>query len=328
MKVLIPTRNRPESLGAVLRFIERFYPGTSMIIADGSRVDMRSRVEAVCAGVRQLKVDYRPYPEELSYCDRMFEVLKGEGDEFIITGADDDFPLLDTLFQGEEHIRANPDCGIVIGSLLLIDVSSSSEMTATFRSVRSISHEAPLQRVRDYAAWPFPLSYALCRRDLLVERYRKTRDCSVGEFFDLLSGLYDCLHYKVHAVPGVSVVFTHNARHSYPRVRSKLSYFDHGQEIASLTRALARELSDVAAMPVDKAEAYASNWAALHLGSYMVGLPYHQHPNFTGRAIVSRPATIAQYDMFDRMFEDGTPERAQYREKLLFISAALAESAE
>lgn len=323
MKLLIATRNRPVSLGTVLGFLERFYPETQVIVADGSRPDLKAEVEASAKRFMRLAVDFRSYPFEMSYFDRVLDVLEGEREEFMVMGADDDYPMMDAYQRAETFLKGNPDYSLAIGSLLILELRSAGEISAYVRAVRPIAQEKPEARVQHFAAWPFPLSYSLVRREVLINRFRKCYRCDVGEVYDLQSGLEDCLKGKVHALPEVSVILTHNFMHSYLRVKSKLEYFERGPDIASLAREFAESLRESSGMNSEEALETAARMFSRHVGSWMTGIPYHRHPNFA-KSPINRNALInQQFDSFERMFDPSTSEHRSYRDRLLYISEAL-----
>jgi len=67
VRLIIPTRNRSTSLLNVLNYLERFYPNTSLIIADGSYDFHKSQNAANVKTLKRIEIDYRPYSEDLAF---------------------------------------------------------------------------------------------------------------------------------------------------------------------------------------------------------------------------------------------------------------------
>jgi glycosyltransferase domain-containing protein len=108
--LLIPTRNRPTSLSNVLRYLARFYGSTWVIVADGSDEAYKTRNRQTIEAVKgDLAVEYRSYPPECSYFDRLLDVLRGESSELVTIGSDDDYPMMDTLGKGESFFHKQPN---------------------------------------------------------------------------------------------------------------------------------------------------------------------------------------------------------------------------
>lgn len=323
IKLLIATRNRPVALGNVLDFLERFYPQTNVIVADGSAEQSKAAVQALCKSYKTLPVDFRSYPYEMSYYDRVIDVLEGEDDEFVAMGADDDFPLIDAFQRGKRFLQEHSDYSLAVGGLLIFDLTAPGELSARYRPARPINHEEAVGRVRQYGNWPSPLSYALCRRELLIDRYRETRSCEMGEVVDLWMGLTDCLAGKVHALPEIGVVLTRNFNHSYTRAGSKLEFLDRGPQLAAMIRQVQQRLLEAGTLDSDQAAHLATDLFSRHIGSYLTGIPFHMHKRFIDSNIHLHEFIREQFSMFEKLFQSGTSEHQRYKERLTFIANAL-----
>lgn len=323
MKLLIPTRNRPESLSSVLTFLESFYPGTQVIVADGSSEEFKPRVEEAVAGFASLDLSFRSYPFDVSIFDRLLDVLEAESEEFIVMGADDDYPMMDTLSRGEAFLKANPDHVLAIGWLLVFDLQAQNELTARTSLTLPVTADDPLGRVRRYSQWPYPTSYSVGRRETLINRYQKSKKTGVGGVGDLVMGLLDCLQGKIHVVDDFSVIMTRNYSGSYLRMASKLDFLDKGPVIAEIARGFASDLESASGQSNEEAFAIASRIFGRHIGLAMANIKNHMHPQVLKSNLLENPRFISQTDAFERLFKAGTAEHQNYREKMLFITEAL-----
>lgn len=323
MKLVIPTRNRPESLSSVLAYLEKFYPETSVRIADGSRDDLKKEVAGAVGKFTRLDIEFKSYPFDMSFYDRMLDVLESEPEEYIALNADDDYPMVDALRRGEAFLKKNPGYVLAIGMLMIFEIDPAGRISANVRQVRSINHDTTEGRVRQFSAWPFPLSYSVCRRHAIIARNVRAKDVGIGEMFDMFGGLSDCLEGKVHAMPEVSIVLTRNPNEQYLRLGSKLEFLERGPEIASMVRQFAAEFQKKSGLEEAAALRLSTDIFARRVGSYLTGIPYHQQPFFINSNIHRHNFLTVQCNAFERMFQSGSVENLKYRERLEFVRANL-----
>ncbi|MFN3869436.1 MAG: TIGR00180 family glycosyltransferase [Hyphomicrobiaceae bacterium] len=327
MKLVIPTRNRAASLASVLQYLETFYPDTRVLVADGSHDSMKGAVRETVARFAKLSPELLSYPYEVTYFDRLDDVLAGLDDEFVALNADDDYPMIEVYRRGEEFLKDNPDYALAMGTLLVLDLDRSGQIHANIRQVRPINHDTVDGRVRQFTAWTFPLTYAVCRREVLIARQQRARHCVLGELDDLVAGLSDCIEGKVHAIGDISLVLTRHFAQRYLRIESKLEFFDEGPGIAMLARQLAGELTIKGGMPDDAAGRLATEIYARRVGSHLTGIPFHHQAQFINSNIHRHKFLRHQCEKFERMLEAGTPEQQRYGERLRYIGAALQDQA-
>lgn len=325
MKLVIPTRNRAASLASVLQYLETFYPETRVVVADGSHDSMKAAVHDTVARFEKLAPELRSYPYDVTYFDRLDDVLATLDDEFVALNADDDYPMMEVYQRGEVFLKDNPDYALAMGTLLVLDLDSRGEILANIRQVRPINHDTVDGRVRQFTAWTFPLAYSVCRRDVLIARQRRARHCVLGELDDLVAGLSDCIEGKVHAIGDVSLVLTRHFAQKYLRVASKLEFFDEGPGIATLARQLADELVERGGMPADGAAKLATEIYARRVGSHLTGIPFHHQAQFINSNVHRHKFLSHQCEQFERMLTPGTAEQQRYGERLRYIGAALVE---
>ena len=85
--LIIPTRNRPESLNSVLEYLVKFYPGTRIVIADGSDPYFQPENEKNCSRTsRFLDILYTAYSPEILYIDRLETVVSRLNEGFYVFG--------------------------------------------------------------------------------------------------------------------------------------------------------------------------------------------------------------------------------------------------
>jgi glycosyltransferase domain-containing protein len=325
--LLIPTRNRPTSLSNVLRFLARFYPSTWVIVADGSdetyKKHNRQNIEAIKG---DLAVDYRPYATQNSYVDRMLDLLRSDSSELVIIGSDDDYPIMETLGKGEAFLHQNKDYSLAIGMLVNLQLNSPTELIAFPFIARSIHGDAPHFRASNYAHWPFPTTYAVGRRDVVIERHERVRELYHVMLFDWSSGVHDCLRGKIKALPEVGFVCTRNYNHSYLRPEAELVFLRRSDEILQITARIRRDLIRYASIAEEEAKRRSEEIMKAFLRE-MLGRSLVTMRGFEQKPMFTNPIVQKQIDIFEELFEMGTPARERYADRLAFILSDIKANA-
>lgn len=328
--LLIPTRNRPTSLLNLLRYLARFYRSTHVIIADGSTENYQDlNRKNVDLFKQDLAIDYRPYPADLPQFDRLLHVLRGETSEIITLNADDDFPMMETLREGEVFLQKNSDYSVAIGMTVNLSLNSPTDLTAQLFPARPIVPDDPLERVRRYSSWHnlFLTSYAVVRREALIERYERARKAFMVSFHDYAIGISDCLQGKIRALPKLGTVWTHNYTHSYWREEGDLIFLRRSEEVLKIGEQFRLDLMQYAGLDEDTARKESTR-LVLERIRVLVGRPVYMLKVFENSPMFFNPTVQKQFETFDALFEKNTPERAKYEERLAFILAAVKKNAQ
>ena len=328
--LLIPTRNRPTSLLNLLRYLARFYRSTHVIIADGSTENYQDlNRQNVDLFKQDLAIDYRPYPADLPQFDRLLHVLRGETSEIVILNADDDFPMMETLREGEVFLQKNNDYAVAIGMTVNLSLNSPTELTAQLFPARPIVPDDPVERVRRYSSWHnlFLTSYAVARREALIERYERARKAFMVSFHDYAIGVSDCLQGKIRALPRLGTIWTHNYTHSYWREEAELIFLRRSQEVLKIGDQFRLDLMQYAGLDEDTARKESTR-LVLERIRVLVGRPVYMLKTFENSPMFLNPTVQKQFQTFDALFEKNTPERAKYEERLAFILAAVKNNAQ
>ncbi|MCH9806518.1 MAG: TIGR00180 family glycosyltransferase [Alphaproteobacteria bacterium] len=321
-RLLIPTRNRPASLGQVLDFLNHFYPDTQVIVADGSSEDYKNAVKAVTDSPRKISVDLRSYDYDFPFFDRILDVIENEPDEFFVMGSDDDFPLMEVMGEAEEFLRKNSAYSTALGALVHLKLDSPHEMTARLGVARPLVAAAPQRRASDFAAWPFSTTYAITRRDLLLERYRRAQKGFLAGFFDFAVGLQDCLAGKMHAIPDFGYICTRNFNHSYLRAGSELIFLRRSELALQVVDQIRDDLIAMGGVGEDEAMRLAENLMKRRIAE-LCGSPAHRMRDFHKSRFYRDKTVQKQFEQFNDVFKKGTETRNRYEERLMFISNAI-----
>ena len=326
--LLIPTRNRPTSLSSVLHFLARYYRSTRVIVADGSDEEFKNHNRRNIEALKQeLAIDYRPYPAEFPYFDRLLDVLRGESSEFLIMGSDDDYPMMDTLGEAEAFLLQNKDYCVAAGMLVVLRLDLPTKLSAKPFLARPITGDTPLMRARQFAQWSFQTTYAVTRRDVLIERYERASQLFLVSFYDFSVGIQDCMHGKIKALPKIGFIKTANYKHSYLKPEAALIVLRRSQLVLQALDQIRRDLMHYAGLDEQEAQAHSEVFIRQRIAE-LVGRPVHALKGFEERGPYLNPVVQKQFDIFDALFEKDTPIRAQYEEKLKYILDAIKASAQ
>jgi glycosyltransferase domain-containing protein len=328
--LLVPTRNRPTALSNLLRYLARFHRSSRVIVADGSAEHYQNlNRRNVDAFKHELAIEYRPYPADFPYFDRLLDVLRAEASEFIILGSDDDFPMMDTFREGEAFLQEHSDYALALGMNINLALNSPVDLTAQLFLARPIAADDPVERVRRYSSWHnlFLTSYAVVRREVLIERYERARKVFLVSFCDYAIGVCDCLQGKIRALPKLGSIMTHNYSHSYLRDEAELSFLRRSHEVLQIADQFRRDLMKYSALDEDAAQKETTRLVIERI-RVLVGRPAYMLKAFENSPMFSNPVVQKQLDLFDALFEKDTPPRVQYEDKLAFILAALKVNAQ
>lgn len=315
-RLLIPTRNRPTSLMSVIAFLERFYPGTRVIVADGSADSYahENRI-AMTAPERGGLVEYRRYPYEMPLFDRILDVLGSIDDATLVMGSDDDYPFMDVLDRAERRLLARPEAATAMGAKLSFTLYGPNEATATIVVARTIAGADFRSRAAAFARWPFSTTYAVTRREVLVERFERARAVFLTGFYDFGVGLYDLAHGEMLALPEYCFAITRNFTHSYLRPEGNLNFVHKAGDVLTLRGFVVDDLVTRDGLPRAEAEAFADEIFERKI----VGGRFSLRRGFEASSMFRREQVQAQVRLFENTFRAGTPEQAAHRDRLAFI---------
>jgi glycosyltransferase domain-containing protein len=327
MKLLIPTRNRPSALQHVLGYFARYYPTTQIIVADGSEDHHAVVNRATVARLRSAaSIDYRPYAPDLPLFDRLLDVLRGLPDNYVAMGADDDFPLMDVLTKAKKFLELNADYSTAMGARVHLRLLADDSFEARIIVARSIAIDSRDRRARQYAQWPFATTYAVTRRQLLLERYERARELFLPGFYDFAVGIHDCMAGKIKAFPELGYLCTSNYGHSYLRPEAPLIFLRKSELVLKIMERIKYDLTTSGELDDAAARRIAEGLIENRIGE-LIGRPATKLKGFDDQPLFTNPLVLRQFQLFTELFSDGAEAHAQFRDKLLYISQATRANA-
>jgi glycosyltransferase domain-containing protein len=327
VKLLIPTRNRAMSLAGVLSFLQRFYPSTRVIVADGSAEHLKDlNRKAIAGSTRGLRVDYRPYPYEMPYFDRILDVLRQEEDPFIAMGADDDFPMMNVYNRCEKFLAENDGFVTAMGMLVTLTLKSPTDVTTRWLNVRDILSDDPERRAVAYSRWSFPTTYAVTRRQHLIARYERAKTAFLADFYDFTLGVHDATVGKIRAFPQIGTIATRNFNHSYLRYDDKLIFLRRSGEILEIAETMQADLMQHAGVDSDQARFVTERMIRAYIAAFC-NSPIWMRLGFGESNLFTNPNIQKQIALMHDLFTKGTKTRRDHDERLEFIFRALNKNA-
>lgn len=321
-RFLIPTRNRPAPLRELLRFLVRFYPGTSLLLADGSDDQMKGEVqEVVAAHGDGLDIRYSVYPADLPFFERMLDAVCQAEDEYLALGADDDFPLVEAYDEAQEVLISREDVVTVVPCDVVLTQAAPGKLSARLSHSRSILMRSPLARARNFAWWSFATSYGVTLRDVLIERYRMLAKYNCPGFIDFQVGVNDAISGRILASDGIGTIRTQTYQHGYYRPTQPLVYLRHAERILAYRDHVAGRLMETG---LEEAEAMqsASNLVDRRVAE-LTGQSAPTRHGFRDTPGFNQPVHQEQYRKFYAMFEEGNDVRPVIEERLRYVADIL-----
>lgn len=317
--LVIPTRNRPTSLSGVLRYVGRHYPGTRVLIADGSSptYDHLYR-EVIEAASHDLDLDYRRYDPMMPVGERLIEAVQSIDDDIIIVGADDDFPVLDTLSRGVDYLRAHDDYVLAIGGIIMLKLADDGGLSASLLQARAVRQGSAGARISHFIQWPYATSYAAVRRAHYLARCENVDLNAMTGFGDYNVAFHDCLAGKIHAMPEIGYFTTKLPIHSKIGNKAPLFYLRDAKEILALRDYYQTTLLANLSVTEDYAEKLANRMIAARVAYYAGGAPQRKK-GFARTDLFREDVVRRQYTAFRDLFRKGTKSQQRLGPQLRSI---------
>jgi len=327
-RLVIPTRNRPVSFARVLRYLCEFYPGTRLLVANGSEASYATAYsDAVEAARERIDLTYLEYDSGLTLGERMSDALNQIDDDFVIAGADDDYPVLQAFSGQETFLRDNPDYVISIGGIIGLRLFDSGDLQAKLLYARGIEQDKPVQRIVNYIKWPYATSYGVVRREHYIERCSRAELNGFPGFGDYSVAFHDCLAGKIKALDNICYFTTTNPTHSKVRRRSSLFYLERAPEILALKQHYREMLVQQEDVTAEQADAISVRLINTRIAELITPAPQNR-PGFGQSELFLDPVVQKQYADFQALFDDDTDIRRRLLPQLRTIVTAIGQVAD
>lgn len=322
-RFIIPTRNRPSSMNALLSYLCTYFPGTALIVADGSQEKQKEKTQIVCEKYsKTLNIDYKPYPEDLPLFERMLDVLHNCEDECFAIGADDDFPIVDVYEEAEMLLLSDPRYSNIVPADVVLRLKANGTLISRLSHSRQLIQSNPVSRVKDFATWHFATSYGVCRRELLIERYTTMAKFYCASFIDFQIGLEDALKGRIRALPKIGCIRTQTYEHNYLRATKSLIFLRQSKRILKYRDYLTSRLKEVGDLSESGSQQIADKLISNRIAD-LVNAGAEKTHNFKNKKQFTDNILQLQYKLYYELFQEGTEIRDQHLDKLRYATDVL-----
>ena len=172
-----------------------------IVIADASHEQESAAVKvAVERAARQLDVDYRPYPQDLPFHQRVLDAVGSVPTDFAVLGADDDIFTSAGLHSAAEFLQADPGYSAAHGLALVFEVEpgpayGKPQRTAHYTQ-RGIELSTGALRLTDHLSKYTTTWYSMQRTQQLCANFRKAGPFDPDYFMELLPSCLSVIQGK------------------------------------------------------------------------------------------------------------------------------------
>lgn len=322
--LIVPTRNRPRQMQDFLAFIAKFYPGSKVVVLDGSELNSTQlEVAEVCAAFEgPLSVVFKSYPADIPLFERLLDGVLSVSDKILAVAADDDFPMLEAYGAAAEILVKDESISTVVPYDIVLTLGKEQSLSARLSVARSVRHPTAAKRVDGFSRWRFATSYGATRKATLLARYRALSETYCAGFIDYQIGVEDCLEGEVVALPQLGCLRTHTYTASYLRPADKLVFLRRAKEVLAIAEHTAVRLEEVDGLSKEQAQSVSNTSMVRQIGS-LVGAGAFSKKEFMNSPTFLKGEVQEQFKQFYQLFEEGSAMRAQYFERLSFITKCL-----
>lgn len=321
--IVIPTMGRPVSLGSTLHYISTFFPEREVWIAEGVTAQHRNSYDRIVNHfAERMTLHHKTYPAELPKGSRLLDLIADIPEEIVTLGSDDDFPDFHALDAAASLLTDRSDLVTATGPTLKFLASEDKVWSARLNHVFAVDGASARQRLLHYARWPFPTYYGPTRKSHLLGRLRFIDSCYVAGFGDFAMGVYDLIHGGIGAVPHVSRVATHSAKHRHIRRDGRLSFLQQCEEISKLRQKVVQELADHSGSSKLGAEELVVKLFAAKVAQ-LAGYPPRLRMGFESQSPWTDALVQEQRDHFDQLLDSTTTTHAQWSPTLRAVRNAI-----
>lgn len=222
--IVIPTKNQGPFLERLLSYYCDRRLNAPILIADASdesqAVSIRNNVERAS---RHLSIEYKLYPPDIEFVEKLVDLMPLVRTEFAVLGADDDFFTLSGLRSTAEFLQTHPDFSIAHGHALIFEVEPGPVYGTNLRTAsytqRNVEIDGGTARIVDHLSRYSTTWYSMHRTGHLKRNIEKVSQSGVDFIFftELLASCLSVIQGKMKKLDCLYMV-----RQSYPRKRYHL----------------------------------------------------------------------------------------------------------
>ena len=172
LTILIPTRNRPKLLTALLRFLRRCGAGHRIVIADSSDPEHAAAVDLNCSALAEIV----RFPPAMPVSDKLIAALRLVTTRYVVMLPDDDITFPHAIEASLAFLRGHRDYAAAQGYVLNLGIHGQTFDIAGVRwFTPGIDQDGPVERIYNLVRRYQPFLWALFRTDVIVSAIEAAR---------------------------------------------------------------------------------------------------------------------------------------------------------
>jgi len=208
LTVVVPTKNRPQRVLALLHFFKDCGLRHPIVVADTSDIDQASRVRSACTGV----ASYLGFDRRLRLADKLTELVSSIETPFVAVAPDDDICMPHAIDAALEYLEHNSDYVAAHGYMLQYRIEGYNwHIHRVGGFTPSITEDDPLRRHYHLMRRYQPFYWAVFRTDVFAAAVKAARAMRGIVFRELTVMNTAILHGRVARLPVI-----YNLRGSEP----------------------------------------------------------------------------------------------------------------
>lgn len=197
LTIVVPTRNRPNSLRRLLTFYKKLDFDPKLYIADSSDDNQITANEEICANI-DLNIDYNTYSTELRLVKKIRDALRNVTTSFTVLSADDDFIRPSGIDQAVQFLLNDESFSAAHGNYISFkaeQVGSDIQFSwkPSYVDSQSLDEQKPEDRLQSHHANYVPTFYSVHRTLSIQEGYKRaveaTTDVRFGELLPSMTAV-------------------------------------------------------------------------------------------------------------------------------------------
>lgn len=199
LTIVIPTRNRSELCGSLVRFLRKCGLSCPILVTDSSDPDHARKNQEACHATAS---DYHHYGPDVAFYDKLIDSLNRVKSPFVVLLPDDDIPLPHALEECATFLSGHDDYAAAWG--YVADYALHEGQLDIFRVhwfTPSIDDATAFERVYHLVRRYQPFFWAVFRAEALAQSLNEARDAGRVVFQELTMTLTAAMQGKIARLP-------------------------------------------------------------------------------------------------------------------------------
>jgi glycosyltransferase domain-containing protein len=198
--LVIPTYNRPEELGRLLRFLAYQQASFPVLVLDSSRPDLHELNLASCRGLA-VKVTLKRFDPAISPWEKFARGAELVETEFASLCADDDLVLVSGIRAIVDFMEKNADFSVAHGWYFSFYLSGALGLTKVVYRSPTLGAEDPIERLWQLFSNYEAITYGIHRTEVLRKSLALAQGVRSMLWRELLGGAVAAVSGKVARLP-------------------------------------------------------------------------------------------------------------------------------